>query len=100
MSLISFTPSTSVTVAPSQTQANTAVGGTGRYLRLCNGGQGNAYVRFYEAGTTAPVMTQATSMLLPSGVVEIFSVASDTTMVAYLGDATGTTLNVTRGDGQ
>ena len=101
MSLLAFTPSASVTVAPSLTQGSAACGGTGHYLRLCNAGSGAAYVRFYEHDQTPPpVITQGQSMLIPSGAIEVFSVASDQTLVAYLGDSTGTTLNVTRGEGQ
>ena len=99
MALISFTPSASITIALTTTQNNAAVGGTGHYLRLCNGGSGNAFVTFYE-GSTPPTIAAASSMLIPSGAIEIFAVASDTTRVAALGDATGTSLNVTRGEGQ
>lgn len=101
MSLLAFSPSTSVTVGPGMAMGTIAINGRGHYLRLVNGGQGNAYVRFYELADGPPSgMVQANSVLIPSGAVEIFSVASDTTMVAFLGDATGTTLNITRGEGQ
>jgi hypothetical protein len=36
---------------------------------------------------------------MPPGAIEVFSVASDTTRVAALGDATGTQFNVVRGEG-
>jgi hypothetical protein len=47
-----------------------------------------------------PTIVAAQAMLIPAGAIEIFSVASDTTRVAFLGDATGTSLNLTRGEGQ
>lgn len=100
MSLLAFTPSASMTVAPGTAQGQAIIFGRGHYLRLCNGGSGNAYVMFYEADQSVPVVTAGQAMMIPSGAIEIFSVASDTTRVAYLGDATGTTLNLTRGEGQ
>lgn len=100
MSLISFTPSASVTVAPGTVPGVAVIPGTGHYLRFCNGGTGNAYVLFFEPSQATPPVNAAVAMLIPSGAIEIFSVASDHTQVAFLGDATGTTLNVTRGTGQ
>jgi hypothetical protein len=100
VSLIAFTPSASITVAPGTTQGSATIVGTGHYLRICNAGAGNAYIAFYEAGQAPPTITAGPSMLVPAGAIEIFSVASDTTRVAYLGDATGTSLNITRGEGQ
>jgi hypothetical protein len=99
MSTLPFSPSASITVAPGTTQGNATIGGTGRYLRICNAGQGNAYIGFYEATQAPPVLAPGPSLLIPAGTIEIYSVASDTTRVAYLGDATGTTLNITRGEG-
>jgi hypothetical protein len=100
LSLLSFSPNTSLTVSPSTTQAQAIVGGNGHYLRLCNGGTGAAYVLFYESTASVPTVVTTTAMLIPAGAIEIFSVASDTTRVAYLGDASGTTLNISRGEGQ
>lgn len=94
-----FTPSGSVTLTLTAAQGTTAVSGVGHILRIANAGAGNAYVAFYESGTTQPTLGLTTSMLLPSGVVEMFSVGSSTVQVAYMGDATGTTLNITRGSG-
>ena len=100
MALISFTPSASTTIALTTTQNNAQVNGTGHYLRLCNGGSGNAFVTFYQPPGPPPTISAATSLLIPSGAIEIFAVASDQTAVAALGDATGTSLNITRGEGQ
>ena len=100
MALIAFTPHTSSSWGLTTTQQNLGVGGMGHYMRCCNGGSGNAYLRFYEPGTTPPTVTATTSLLLPPGAIEIYSVGSDGTLVAALGDATGTTLNLTRGEGQ
>lgn len=100
MSLIAFTPSAAVTVAPNLAQANATIGGTGHYLRICNAGAGNCWIGFYEVTQTPPTLTTTASLLVPAGAIEIFSVASDTTRVAYLGDSAGTTLNLCRGEGQ
>lgn len=100
MSLLSFSPNTSVTVAPSTTQGTATIGGSGHYLRLCNAGTGNAFIAFYEPGAPIPTVAAISSLVLPAGAIEIFSVASDVTRVAFLGDPTGTTLNITRGEGQ
>ena len=100
MSNLSFSPNTSVTVAVGGTSGIVTVAGTGHYLRFVNGGVGNAFVAFYEASDPPPVIVQTTAMMIPSGAIEIFSVASDTTRVVVIGDSTGTTLNVTRGEGQ
>jgi len=100
MSLLAFTPSAAVMVAPSTTQGTATIGGTGHYLRICNAGSGNAYIAFYEVGQSVPTIVAAQAMPIPAGAIEIFSVASDTTRVAFLGDATGTSLNLTRGEGQ
>lgn len=96
---IPFTPSASVTAPLSTGQVTQAVPGTGHLLRFVNNGAGAAYVAFYEVGQTPPTVSPTTSMLIPAGAIEVFSVASDTTQVALLGDATGTTLNITRGEG-
>jgi hypothetical protein len=100
MSLTAFTPSAAVTVAPGVTQGTAIIGGTGHYLRICNAGAGNAYIAFFEASQTPPTLVAGPSLLIPAGAIEIFSVASDTTRVAFLGDATGTSLNLCRGEGQ
>lgn len=100
MPLISFSPSASTTIALTTTQNNATVGGTGHYLRLCNGGSGNAFVRFYEPAAGPPAVAANAALLIPSGAIEIFAVASDQTAVAALGDSTGTSLNITRGEGQ
>ena len=101
MSLLAFSPNTTIALALTAVQSNvTTLGGVGHYIRVCNGGAGVAWIRFYETGGSPPTMAAATAMMVPPGLVEIFSVASDTTCVACLGDGTGTTLNLTRGDGQ
>lgn len=99
MSLLAFTPSTSLTVAVTGTQQTVAVLGSGHYLRFVNTGGGNVYVLFFEPGQTTPTVSTGTSMLIPAGAIEVFSCATDRTQVAVLGDAS-ITLNVTRGDGQ
>lgn len=98
-STVPFTPSASVTLGLTTSQSNVTVLGTGRLLRFVNGAAGAAYVMFYEASQAPPTVATATAMLIPAGAIEIFSMASDTTRVACLGDATGTTLNITRGEG-
>lgn len=101
MSLVSFSPSTSVTVAVSTTPLEVTVLGRGHYLRLVNGGTGQCYVVFFEPSAgLPPAINPTTAMLVPSGAIEIFSCASDFTRLMTMGDATGTTLNVTRGEGQ
>lgn len=97
--MLPFSPSASVTVTLTTTQATQTVGGFGRLIRFVNAGAGNAYVGFFEVGQTAPTLTATTSLLIPAGAIEVFSVASDTTQLAVLGDATGTSLNITRGVG-
>lgn len=97
--MLPFSPSASVTTTLTTTQATVTIGGWGRLLRFVNAGAGNSYVGFFEVGQTAPTLSATTSMLIPSGAIEIFSVASDTTQVAVLGDSTGTSLNCTRGVG-
>lgn len=99
MSLIAFTPNTSIQAAVTATKSSITIAGTGHYLRLVNNGPGAAWLRFFEVGSPVTV-TAATGLLLPAGAIEIFSVASDTTQIAALGDANGATLNVTRGEGQ
>lgn len=94
-----FTPTASTTATLTTTQGTVNVMGRGRNIRLVNNGSGNAYIGFYESGTTAPTLTPTTAMLVSPGAVEIFACASDTTQIAVLGDATGTSLNVTRGEG-
>lgn len=94
-----FTPSASVTQVLTTAQSNVTVVGTGRLLRIVNAAAGAAYVQFYEASQAPPTVAAATGMLVPAGAIEIFSVASDTTRIACLGDATGTSLNITRGEG-
>ena len=96
---IPFTPSASVTVQGADVQVEVAVPGRGHYMRFANNGPGSAWVLFFEVFELPPVVQVGTSMLLPAGAIEIFSVASDTTMVALLGDATGCQLNVSRGEG-
>lgn len=96
MSLLAFTPNTSLSVQAGTGVAN--VGGRGHYLRLCNAGPGNISVLFFELGTTPPAVDPLRSMLILGGAIEVFSVASDTTQVAYRGD--GAVLNITRGEGQ
>ena len=88
-----------ITTTLSGAQVNITIGGTGHYLRLCNAGGGYAYIWFYEASASPPTVTIANSVVMPPGAIEVFSVASDTTRVAALGDATGTTLNAVRGEG-
>ena len=100
MSLLAFSPSLTVQQVLSTTQVNITVGGFGHYLRFVNMATGNAFVLFYEASVTPPTVTSTNGMVLMPGAIEIFSVASDTTRVAALGDATGTTLSITRGEGQ
>jgi len=100
MSLLAFTPHLAVSVGLTTSQQNITVAGNGHYIRCVNGATGNAYLLFYEASQAPPTITGANSVLLPPGAIEIFSVASDTTRVAALGDATGTTLNLVRGEGQ
>lgn len=94
-----FSPTASVTATLTTTQGVITVGGYGRYMRLVNAAAGNAYVGFYEPGQAAPTLSATASMLIPAGAIEMFSVASDATLVAVLGDATGTSLNATRGVG-
>ena len=100
MALVAFTPSASITLTVTTAQGNASPGGNGHYFRLCNGGAGAVYLAFYEPGGTVPTIAAATAYLLPAGAIEIVSVATDVTRIAYAGDATGTTLNVTRGEGQ
>jgi hypothetical protein len=100
MSLLAFSPSFTITLGLTTAQNNITVSGNGHYIRCVNGGTGNAYLQFYEASQAPPTLTALGALLLPPGAIEIFSVASDTTRVAALGDATGTTLSLTRGDGQ
>lgn len=99
MSFVSFTPSTSLTVAVTTTPQTVAVMGNGHHLRIVNGGTGNAFILFWEPGGAPPVISATQAMLVPSGAIEIFSCATDRTQLQVLGDATGTTLNVTRGEG-
>lgn len=99
MSLIAFTPSTSLTVTASVTQQTVAVLGSGHYLRFVNVGGGNIYVLFFEPGQSAPTVASASAMLIPAGAIEVFSCATDRTQVAVLGDAS-IILNITRGEGQ
>lgn len=99
MTLPSFTPSTSVTVAVTTAQGQATINGTGHYLRFCNGGTGHAFVVFFEPTEGVPVVNPGAAMMIPSGAIEIFSVASDQTRVAFTGDQTGTSLNITRGEG-
>jgi hypothetical protein len=100
MGLLAFSPNTTASVGLTTTQSNVTLGGNGHYIRCVNGGTGNAYLQFYEAAQAPPTVAALTSMLLPPGAIEVFSVPSDTTRVAALGDATGTTLSLTRGEGQ
>lgn len=100
MSLVAFTPNTSVTVSVTTSQSTVSVLGSGHYLRFVNNGGGNVYALFYEPGGTVPTAAVATAMLIPAGAIEIFSVASDVTRVAVLSDVGTVTLNVTRGEGQ
>lgn len=99
MSLLAFTPSTSLTVTASTTQQTVAVLGSGHRLRFVNTGGGNVYVVFFEPGTAPPTVSTATAMLIPAGAIETFSCATDRTQIAVLGDAS-VLLNITRGDGQ
>lgn len=99
MSLIAFTPNTSVQAAITATQSTITVLGNGHYLRVVNNGPGASWLQFFEVGSSATV-TSANGMMLPAGAIEIFAVASDTTQIAVIGDSSGTTLNVTRGEGQ
>lgn len=99
MSLTAFTPNTSVTTTVTTAQSNISVLGNGHYLRLVNNGPGNAWVRFYEPPSTPPTVAAATSMLVPAGAIEIFSVASDVTRAAVICDTTTAVLNITRGEG-
>jgi hypothetical protein len=100
MSLLAFSPSFTVSQALTTTQSNVTVAGNGHYLRLVNAATGNAYVQFYEASAAPPTVTSTNGMLILPGAIEIFSVASDTTRVAAIGDSAGTTLSITRGEGQ
>lgn len=99
MPLPVFTPSASTTSAASTSPVPVSVGGSGHFMRIVNAGPGNIFVLFYEPGTTPPAMNYANSMLILAGAIEIFSVASDTTILYLLGDPTGATANVTRGEG-
>jgi len=100
MVMLAFSPNFTTTQGLTTTQANITIGGNGHYLRLVNAATGNAYVQFYEATASPPTVTSTNSMLILPGAIEVFSVASDTTKVAALGDAAGTTLSITRGEGQ
>lgn len=100
MSLVSFTPSAAITAPITATQSLVTVGGFGTYLRIANIGAGNAYVAFFDPPASAPTVTAIANMCMPPGAVEVFSVPTDVTQVAVIGDATGTSLNVTRGNGQ
>lgn len=99
MSLIAFTPSTSLTVTAGVTQQTVAVLGIGHYLRFVNTGGGNLYVVFFEPGQATPTVSTASAMLIPAGAIEVFACATDRTQVAVLGDASVIT-NITRGEGQ
>lgn len=99
-STVPFTPHVSVTTAASSTQANITVLGSGHYIRIVNAGGGIIYVGFYEPSQSPPTLASSTAMLIPAGAIEVFSVPSDTTRIALLGDASGATVNITRGEGQ
>ena len=101
MAQAAFTPNTSISYGLTTTAATYSVGGTGHYIRCCNGGSGNAYLIFFDtaAGQGVPAITATNSLLLPPGAIEIFSVPSDSTTIRAVGDSTGTTLNLTRGEG-
>lgn len=101
MSLLSFTPGLT-TSGPITAGApiTLAPGGFGTYLRVANLGPGVAYVAFFTPPAAPPTVLAPTAVAIPPGAVEIFSVASDATAVAALGDGSGGTLSVTRGVGQ
>lgn len=99
MGIPAFSPSASITTTASSTQAPVIVGGYGHYIRIVNAGGGMIYVGFYEPSQSPPTLATGTAMLILPGAIEVFSVASDTTRVALLGDASGATVNLTRGEG-
>jgi len=98
MSLLAFTPSAAITIGVTTAQGVAIVQGNGHYLRFANAGAGNVYVLFFEPADPVPTVT-INAMMIPGGAIEVFSVATDRTQVAYMGDA-ATTLNVCRGEGQ
>ena len=99
MVAVAFTPNTAISYGLTTTLGTYTVGGSGHFIRCANGGSGNAYIIFFEVGTTPPAITATNSLMLPPGAIEIFSVTSDTTQIREVGDATGTTLNLVRGEG-
>lgn len=101
--LVAFSPNTTVGQALTTSQRlNVTVGGNGRRMRIANSGPGAVYVQFYEASASPPTMTAINSMIILAGAIELFTVASDTTVVALLadGNAGGATANLTRGEGE
>lgn len=102
MSLLAFTPNTALELlVGAGLQSNVALPGTGRRIRIANGGGAQVHVWFYEAGTTPPTLLVASSMMIPAGAIEVFSVASDTTRIAILNDGTAASaINLCRGEGQ
>lgn len=81
--------------AASQLVALNSVNGT-RAIRFTNLGTSNVFIEFGIATVTAAV---ATSMILPAGQTEIFTVGNDTTHYAFIGDGTASVLYSQVGEG-
>lgn len=92
---LSATQATNVT-ASSQGVAINNLNGT-RAIRFCNLGTSNVWISFGQG--SAPTATTSTSMPLPAGQTEIFTVGPDITHYGFIGSGTDSVLYSTVGEG-
>lgn len=88
-------PSAAVSRTVSGTSARVAYAGTGNVIRICNVGASEAYVKSGDSTVTATT----SSMSIPAGVVEVFTIPKTDTHLAAISDGGATTLRIARGDG-
>ncbi len=89
-------PSAAVSRTVSGTSARVAYAtGSGNVIRICNVGAAEAYVKSGDSTVTATT----SSMSIPAGVVEVFTIPKTDTHLAAISDGGSTTLRIARGDG-
>ncbi len=85
---------TALTAASQQVAINDVTGT--KAIRFTNLGTSNAFIEF---GTTSATAAVATSMVLPAGQTEIFTIGNDITHYAIIGDGTSSVIYSQVGEG-
>lgn len=95
-----FTPGASQVIAVTGSSAATALSSPiGQSIRLHCKNTNSGYV-FVAFGASSATATTTTSLALPPGAIETFTLPLSTTHIACIGESAGQTLYATTGEGE